>query len=309
MNGDKHMSNMTIITAFFDINRSDFKHLTRSDEEYLHYFSFWARLRNQLIIYTNRPDIAEKALAIREVFGLKSKTQIRLIEDYTQEDPELYQSILQTMQNPAFCNFRLLPDNPESKYASYNYIMCLKFWCLQDATQYVTPDTDYLAWLDFGFNHGGDYYTDPSQFNFMWAPPDESDKIHLYTICDLDDTPIHEVVCKMKSYIQGGACIIPVHRAAAFYETLRDCMMCLNRCGLADDDQVLLLMAYRQNPDAFVLHKTCWFGAFDFCNINLAKISIQQSFFSRKWAGLRYILRMHRIRFSYLRSVWKCIKS
>ena len=44
---------ITIISAFFDINRKDWYGFNRSRTEYLQYFKFWARIKNKLVIFTD----------------------------------------------------------------------------------------------------------------------------------------------------------------------------------------------------------------------------------------------------------------
>ena len=48
------MKELTIVTAFFDIGRKNFKGLSRSNELYLSYFKYWARIKNKLVVYTDK---------------------------------------------------------------------------------------------------------------------------------------------------------------------------------------------------------------------------------------------------------------
>ena len=84
---------------------------------------------------------------------------------------------------PEFFLFRA-NNNPEwpENMANYNYIMLMKYWCLNHAINKKIA-SGLLAWLDFGFNHGGSCYINSSEFNFQWNC-DLSDKIHLFCIND-----------------------------------------------------------------------------------------------------------------------------
>ena len=48
------MSDIAIVTAFFDIGRGKWPKFSRSRDQYLEYFRFWARVRNRVVVYTGR---------------------------------------------------------------------------------------------------------------------------------------------------------------------------------------------------------------------------------------------------------------
>ncbi|CBL05387.1 Bacterial protein of unknown function (HtrL_YibB) [Megamonas hypermegale ART12/1] len=61
---------ITIVTAYFDINRKNWKGFERSNNDYINYFKFWARIKNNLIVYTSK-EFVEDILNIRKNFGLE----------------------------------------------------------------------------------------------------------------------------------------------------------------------------------------------------------------------------------------------
>ena len=65
-----------------------------------------------------------------------------------------------------FLNYRYVMETPENK-ALYNYVMLLKSWCIKDAAERGLAK-GLVAWLDFGYNHGGDTFIDPEDFDFCW---------------------------------------------------------------------------------------------------------------------------------------------
>ena len=73
------MAEITIVTALFDVGRKKWTDFERDTETYLEYFKFWARLRNKVIIYTDRIT-GEKVLKIREEFGLQDRTKVIVID-------------------------------------------------------------------------------------------------------------------------------------------------------------------------------------------------------------------------------------
>ena len=53
------MREITIVTGFFDIGRDKYAFYSRGVEKYLDYFRFWARIQNQIVVYTT-PELAPK---------------------------------------------------------------------------------------------------------------------------------------------------------------------------------------------------------------------------------------------------------
>lgn len=299
----------TIVTAFFDVNRRNATAFSRTNDMYINYFSFWARIKNDLIIYTDE-DTGEKVKKIRDKLSPASKTIIVTIDDCRTIDPLLFSSIESTMNNPGFSNFKLRLNNPEVTNPLYNYVMLIKYWCVQDAVARGFT-SEKVVWLDFGFNHGGEVYRRPEEFAFVFDPDTlTNDKIHLFFVNPLDDAPISEITNKLSTYIQGDIVIIPSHKAASFYQLLRECMLCLNRCGLADDDQVLLLMAYRENPELFEAHSSGWMTPLsDFSSQHFTfSVPPRKAFLHRKFASFRYCFRHAKTRAAYLFRLWKVMK-
>lgn len=59
--------------------------------------------------------------------------------------------------------YSLFPDKPEVSNPIYDFVMYTKFWCLAQAS--TVAATNKIAWIDFGFDHGGEYYKDNQWFD------------------------------------------------------------------------------------------------------------------------------------------------
>lgn len=253
---------IAIITAFFPIARENWKGFERSNNKYFEYFEFWARIQNDLVVYTT-PEYKKRILKIREKFG-RQNTKVITIDNPCTIDPEIYAALQKVAQDQLAANFRLQPKNPESWNADYNYIMLLKYWCLQDAAKDST--SDFLAWVDFGFNHGGELYINPENFNFKWQH-NFSNKVHLFQIHDDDKLPIFEIIRRMDTYIQGNIVLAATDLCEKLWQSVRKDLATITEIGLMDDDQILLLMLARQYPELCELHRSTWFSTFrDFSN-------------------------------------------
>lgn len=249
----KSMSEITIVTAFFDIKRGEMKHYNRSNQKYLEFFKFWSHLQNKIVVYSDQNTIDE-VMKIRQEYGLEDKTIPIVVDNYLELDKELYESIDSVMKNKQFLDFHVQRNIPEAISSKYNYIMALKGWCCADAASRGFSD-DIIAWMDFGFNYGGVYYKNEEEFICEWKY-NFSNKIHLIQIHEDEGMLPFEIIRQNNTYIQGSTLIAPAKMWVDFWLNIRRNMLALNIAGLSDDDQLLYLMCYRQNPEIFEVHKS-----------------------------------------------------
>lgn len=253
----KNKEELTIVTAFFDIGRSNMNEYARSNDKYLEYFKFWARIKNNIVVYTDK-FMAEKVKEVREEYGLLDKTTIEVIEDYLSIEPKLYERMEEVSKNQTFLTFRY-NDHPMDNNAKYDYVMLLKAWCLKDAVE-KGHAKGMMAWLDFGFNHGGALYTTPEEFDFLWEIKDiPNDKITMFSAKEDDNKPIFQVVQSYDVYVMGFNIIMPSELASSFWEDIKEAMNSLINVGFIDDDQTLLLMVSRMYRDRYNLLLSDWF--------------------------------------------------
>ncbi|RHT99038.1 HtrL family protein [Ruminococcus sp. AM27-16] len=247
---------ITIVTAFFNINRQAWKKFERTEEQYFEYFRGWAQLKNMIIVYCETENMKNKILEFRDKLGLGQKTIVHIIDDFRSIDPKLLASIQKAADNKIQQGARLFAKNPEVWNADYDYVMLLKMWCVQDAVSRKETG-DMVAWMDFGYNHGGAILDINSDFNFTWKY-DFPDKINVFLVQELDDRPIFDIVCTMDTYIMGTVIVGAASLWNEFWNLMRTCMMELNDCGFTDDDQNVILMSYRKKPELFNTYKSDW---------------------------------------------------
>lgn len=253
------MSEITIVSGFFDIGRGNMQGFERSSNKYVEYFKFWARMRNKLIVYTDKIT-AEQVLKIRDEFQLQDRTKVIIVDDVYALEPEVFEQIQTALANEAAVNFRTCPKNPESWNPRYNYVTYLKPYFVADAVQKGYVD-GMVAWVDFGYNHGGENCIYSTEFDFLWCY-DFSPKIHLFAMEAIDDMPVFEIVRTMRAYIAGAVMVAPANLWIDFAKLYKDAMLHLTHCGFADDDQTLSVMAYRAKPELFEIHPVDdWFIA------------------------------------------------
>lgn len=255
------MDEMTIVTAYFNIGREKWKGYERGDNKYVNYFDFWAKIKNNIIVYTDK-NLANKVYEIREKYGLKEKTKVIAINNLYDIDALLYNRMKKVMENEISLNFHFHKEikRPEAWNVEYNYVTFLKYYFVNKAVIDFNLN-GLVSWLDFGFNHGGDLgLTDTNDFNFCWQY-NFSKKIHLFAVKEIEEKrPIFDIIRNLDTYIMGGIMVAPSYMWGDFYNLARQSMISLLDCGFCDDDQTIALMAYYKNPDLFEIHNVeFWF--------------------------------------------------
>lgn len=279
---------ITIVTAFFPINRDNWKDFSRSTKKYLDFFEFWARIQNDMIIYTTK-ELVDEIENIRIKKLNRKNTKVVVIDDYKQIDNELYLKICDTVKTDIQKQYKICYKNPESRDADYNYMTNLKTWFVKDAVEKEYAK-GMIAWVDFGFNHNGEVYPDSDDFNFLWDYKYE-EKINIFHLYDLDNLPIFEVIRCMHSYIQGSVMIAPDYLWGKFYGLVKESLYELADIGLSDDDQTITLMAYRKNPELFNMIKLDrWHVMFKYFSNGDFKINplVKHSFLKKLKNNLNY---------------------
>lgn len=245
-----------LVTAFFDIGRGDsnIKRQKRSSEQYFDYFKHWARIQNFLVIYT-QPEFANRIMKIREDFGLKEKTITIVIEDITTIEPLIYKRMMNVEKRSDWPSFRLHTADL-SNQALYDYIMLIKYWCMSNAVEHLSYSGN-VAWIDFGFDHGGECYIDSNDFDFLWLP-DFEEGIHFFTNTDIKKSSMG-VLLLQSDCIMG--CLVLAHssKCEILWKYCKVAMNALLMLDTIDDDQQLLLMVYKAHPEEIFIYHSNWF--------------------------------------------------
>jgi protein YibB len=259
------MSEITIVTAFFDIGRGDWTpdkglphYLQRTSKTYLERFSHLAKLENPMVVYTSK-EFSDDIRFLRQ----DRPTEI-LIIDFNDSFKKLKEEVSNVQKNPEYQS-KINPmqvRNPEYWNADYVVVNALKSSFVTRALQSQLIKTDLVAWLDFG------YCRDASTLNGVkkWKYNFDKEKIHFFNIKDyVDGTYIQDIIANNDVHITG-PCIVASKDMWPTLETLvYHGITELIKNDLIDDDQTLLLMSYLQKPELFELHKVSgddWFVAF-----------------------------------------------
>jgi protein YibB len=250
------MEEITLVTDFFDIGRGQDKNkdLRRTAQRYFDEFKRWARIQNTLVVYTDS-DSAEIIKGIRAEYGLGEKTIIIQIDNLFELVPDLLPKLEKISHNKDFLNFRYLPE-ASSNNPKYDYLWMMKYYFMKDAYERGLL-SENVVWMDFGFDHGGITYSDAEDYNFLWEY-DFKNKIHISCLHDPDSVIGLQSLQFQDDCVMG--CMYGLSRelVPTFWHLVEDAMNALLMLDCMDDDQQLVLMAYKARPEIFEVHVTDW---------------------------------------------------
>lgn len=250
------MEEITLVTDFFDIGRGQDKNkdLRRTAQRYFDEFKRWARIQNTLVVYTDS-DSAEIIKGIRAEYGLEEKTIIIQIDNLFELVSGLLPKLEKISHNKDFLNFRYLPE-ASSNNPKYDYLWMMKYYFMNDAYERGLL-SENVVWMDFGFDHGGITYSDAEDYNFLWKY-DFKNKIHISCLHDPDSVIGLQSLQFQDDCVMG--CMYGLSRELVpiFWHLVEDAMNALLMLDCMDDDQQLVLMAYKARPEIFEVHVTDW---------------------------------------------------
>lgn len=247
---------LTIVTGFLDFGRGNHRQQSRSSGDYLEYFRKWARIQNDVIVYTTK-EFAGQIYKIRKAFGREKQTIVNVVDDFKGIEPEILAAMEQIEKKGIYQKWRAR-DYDVSNLAMYDYVVMLKFWMMQDAAA-KNLSANMLVWLDFGWNHGGKKFPIEEEFDFLWRYNFEKDKIHLFAKEDPDQEVGFVKLQLMTDGIMTGLFVCAPQNCALLYEYIKEAMWSLLSLDAMDDDQMLLTMVYRRHPQLFKVRRSDWF--------------------------------------------------
>jgi len=266
------MSDITIVTAFFDIGRGNlpkekygrtlphYQH--RSVDTYFNYFSLLAKLKNNMVIYTTE-DMVDRLVQIRDDNGLLDKTKIIVLPSYLPDEFKFTKSVIEEIMNSPEYYEKI--DNPhliEYWHSDYVLVNIFKALYVTDAIQKGLVETDLVAWIDFGYVRTPDTLPPTLEWKYNF----NKDKIHFFNMREIDRMRhIDSIIYSGDVYIQGCHIVGGKEAWPKLMNLVLTNLKSLVECRLIDDDQTLLLMSYLSQPELFELRYNSpddWFRIF-----------------------------------------------
>lgn len=250
------MADISIVTAFFDIGRSDWTvdkglphYLHRPTQTYLERFGLMAALDNEMVIYTS----AEFVDQVREYRkGKEDKTTIVEV-DYKNSFNEIRLAIATVQTNEDYQKLinPIERKNPEYWSADYVLVNALKGYFVNLAIKDNLVSNDLVAWVDFGYCRNQDMIK-----GTKWEYDFDPNKIHMFKLKDFDkENTIVSIISNNDVHVTGGAIIAGKALWPTFDKLIVHSITELLKNNLIDDDQTLLLMATLLKPEFFELYQ------------------------------------------------------
>jgi protein YibB len=248
------MTNITIVTAFYDIGRGDWTpdkglphYLHRTTDTYIERFANMTQLENEIIVFST-PDI------IAKLHPLNTKGNIKFVEFDFMGVSKQYRDAITSIQKTDAYQMMISPyqrTNPEYWNAEYVAVNFFKATFVNMAIEHGLVSNDLVAWLDFGYCRT----PDKIPASRKWSYDFDSSKMHLFNYMDYDNKTINEIISNNIVYTLGAKIVGSKTTWFKFSELMFKQFMKLINAGMVDDDQTLMLMSYLDEPDFFELHR------------------------------------------------------
>lgn len=261
------MSDITLVTAFFDIGRGNINRantpdfMTRQTDTYFEYFTNLAQLENEMIVFTST-QFVDKVKQIRQhrpttivTFDFDSKlSKFRQKISEIQNDPQFISQVREDLRN-----------NIEYWSSNYALVTNLKTYFVNKAISLNLIKTTMVAWVDFGYVRSPDVLNGVKKWQYNF----DQNHIHFFSIsknCQLNSyNDVLDYILNNKIYIIGGVTVGSQEKWQQFLPLLYRNQKELLNNGIVDDDQGLYMMSIFKQPDLFkvnYLGKKQWFAVF-----------------------------------------------
>ena len=256
-------SNLTVVTALFDIGRKDWPGYKREYRKYLEYLSQIMKLRTNIIAFVDS-EAAEAVRRMRRPYAEKTRVVELRLQDlpyfrYRDRMQEIMNSEEYRRDNPLATG-----GNPEANYPEYDIVTLSKAYFLDQATRMDPFNSSYFVWLDGGYAHGDNVYPEDG----VWRPRnlfEHSDKVTMIErkkgveFYREDMHRLHKLsIAVLNGGFVGGGKKVLQRLQAMSQEVVADWL----KRGVVDDDQSLMMMVYYKDPCMFRLVHGDWHDAF-----------------------------------------------
>lgn len=248
------MSDITIVTAFYDIGRGDWTpdkglphYLQRTTDTYIERFSHMAQIENEMVVFSTS-DIIEKLQPLRDDRPTKW-ISLDIFEKYG----ELIETIHKIQENENYQRMihpsqRMNPEYWNPEYVAVNF---LKSIFVNIAIKHGFATKELVSWLDFGYCRTADKVPKSKK----WSYDFDVTKMHLFNYKEYDNRLINEIISTNDVYILGAKIVGGRTVWPEFQKTMMESLSELIDNGLVDDDQTIMLISTLKNPSLFQLHK------------------------------------------------------
>lgn len=250
-------TNISIVTAFFDIGRGNWNvhngfphYIQRSRDVYLERFELLQRMHTDITVFTS-PDLVE---VIKKFVRYKAENVNIVAVDLYKKFEQMRSNIARVQKSADYQN-KINPaqkNNPEYREPDYVLVTNLKAFFANKACEMNLPLNDMVSWIDFGYCR----YLNDLPESCVWNYDFNPNKIHLFYYKEIDkNRPIEDVIANNDVYILGAKAVATKQNWLVMKSLMEESHNELMSKNFVDDDQGLWHLSYLKNPSAFELHK------------------------------------------------------
>jgi protein YibB len=260
------MNNITIVTAFYDINRESWNYYDRKTSMYFECFKLLCQLKNKIIVFSE-----EKFKPYFEEIKKNYKPDLIVFyQNIISSNLEFIFKIQEAQNNlqkiGGLYDCGRPPEYWNPEYVLVNFLKSQ--FCLS-AIEQVSDVDDVVAWIDFGYLKKQEQIPESKIWKYNFE-----DKIHLWSIKNIPkEIDLLSTIRTNTVYIQGCHIVCTKNKWYNLNKLMNEQIEYLLSNNLVDDDQTLLLMSYASNPQEFMIHNEIinpkdldWFFIFQYYN-------------------------------------------
>jgi len=271
---------ITLVTAFFDIGRQNWKNhdFKRTADFYIDSFLTYLNYPYKMVCYIDDRYI-NRVLEVYEASKYQNKQFIPINQEWLNNNIHAWNLIendRQILNSDRYKNFlkgRLplmypegVPETnvrehlcPENIYAEYNIVNHSKIDFIMHAIKNNYINTYFTGWSDFGYFNT--YHSDnsPLPTGLIDTTKLDNNKISICLrrrVLEEDKDMFFTLLYAYELFI-GAFYAGPTHIMERFQQLYHDCVIEMYKNGVSDDDQHVYIHMYKYDPDIF---KLCIFG-------------------------------------------------
>ena len=260
------MNDITIVTAFYDIGRDEWKYFTRKTSYYFECFERLCQLKNKIVVFS---EIKFKPLFDKIINDIKPDLVV-IYEDIFDTNKELINKIRKTqqiLQKRGGLTYGL--TSPEHWCPEYVFLTTLKTYFCCAAIDKIPDIDNIVSWIDFGYIRKEKYLPKSKIWRYNFG-----NKIYLWSIRNIPQKiNISEIIKNNIVYIMAGHIVATKEKWYYLNNLMNEQLDQLLSNSLIDDEQTLLLLSYMSNKKEFVLYREIinyddldWFYIFHYYN-------------------------------------------
>lgn len=250
------MSDISIVTAFFDIGRDGWTpdkglphFLHRTSETYLERFGYLAQLENEMIIFTTK-EYAPRVTEYRK--DKMDRTKVIVVEHPAIEFSEKRMAIAKVQQSADFQS-KLTPRQrlmPEAWNPDFCLVTGLKAYYTNKAVSMGLVTNNMVSWIDFGYART----TDKIPASKKWSYDFDNKKIHLFPHKELGNRTVAQTIYEGDVIVFGAFVVANKSLWPTLSSLMEQSFDILMEQNVVDDDQGLWLQSSLLQPDLFEMH-------------------------------------------------------